>query len=156
MAVCAERDGLIVALSRLVASDADADLVARTRACAGVFARMVDATVPGASAADVYRAAAEAYASAGYPDEERLHHQGGAIAYRAREWVAHPTAAQRVTAPQAFAWNPSITGTKVEETIVVHDDGGFEVVTHDPSWPAETFHVRGLALRVPVARVIGA
>jgi hypothetical protein len=35
---------------------------------------------------------------------------------------------------QAFAWNPSITGTKVEETIVVANDA-FEVITRSPDFP---------------------
>ena len=36
----------------------------------------------------------------------------------------------------AFAWNPSITGAKAEDTFVLCDDGTRDVVTHDPDWPA--------------------
>ena len=62
------------------------------------------------------RSAAKAYAEKGFADEIDLHHQGGAAGYRTREWVAHPNANDVVRNDQAFAWNPSITGTKVEET----------------------------------------
>jgi hypothetical protein len=37
----------------------------------------------------------------------------------------------------AFAWNPSITGTKAEDTFVLREDGSQLIVTHDPDWPAD-------------------
>lgn len=135
VALGAERDGLVVSLSRIVAAGGPSDLTARTRAAASVFGRLLDATRPGTSAASLYRVAAGAYADAGFPGEERKHHQGGAIGYRAREWVAHPASAESVQARQAFAWNPSIAGTKVEDTALVIDDR-LEMITTTPDWPA--------------------
>jgi antitoxin VapB len=133
--VCAQREGLVVALSRLVCAGAAPEtLTARTRACAAVFGRLLAATRAGATGADVYAAAARAYAEVGFPGEERRHHQGGAIGYRAREWVAHPNGADVVTPPQAFAWNPSITGTKIEDTCLL--DGTVEAITASPGWPS--------------------
>jgi antitoxin VapB len=70
----------------------------------------------------------------GFADEINRHHQGGACGYRTRDWVAHPASAQTVFANQAFAWNPSITGTKVEETGISSLDG-FEIVTTTPGFP---------------------
>jgi len=150
LVVCAERYGLVVALSRIVSSRRDAELDRRTRACAEVFGQMTAATVDGSRASAIFRAAQSAYAHAGYEGEERLHHQGGAIGYRSREWVAHPASGEVVRAPQAFAWNPSIAGTKVEETFLLHDDARIEVITHDPAWPVMDVDVRGTPLRVPL------
>jgi antitoxin VapB len=135
MALCAERHGLIVSLSRIVATDgAPADLEERTAANAVVFGRVLEATRPGATAPQLYNALASAYAEVGYPGEEAKHHQGGAIGYRAREWVAHPKSAEVVQDPEAFAWNPSITGTKVEDTALLLD-GRIEIITSTPGWP---------------------
>jgi antitoxin VapB len=146
VACCAERDGLVVALSRIVtAGSATPDLISRTRATATVFGRLLDATVPGATGAQLYSAAAEAYTAAGFPGEELLHHQGGAIGYRARDWVAHPRSTETVQARQAFAWNPSITGTKMEDTALVVD-GQIELITPTPDWPSIPMAVQGMTL----------
>jgi Xaa-Pro dipeptidase len=60
---------------------------------------------------------------AGFPDEWRLHHQGGMAGFAAREVIASPETRQEVRVGQAFAWNPSITGAKAEETFVLTDNG---------------------------------
>ena len=135
LALCAERDGLVVSLSRIVASRPPADLAERTRATATVFGRILDATRPGATGASLYATARDAYAAVGFPGEELKHHQGGAIGYRAREWTAHPKSAEVVQTRQAFAWNPTIAGTKVEDTALIVD-GAIEMLTSSPDWPA--------------------
>ena len=140
LALCAERDGLIVSLSRVVASRPPEDLAARTHATARVFGSVLAATRPGVTAPALYAAAAHAYAAAGFPGEELKHHQGGAIGYRAREWVAHPKSQEVVQPRQAFAWNPTITGTKVEDTALVTGDS-IEIITSSPGWP--TIEIEG-------------
>jgi antitoxin VapB len=110
-----------------------------------VFGRLIDETRPGAAASRLYQVAADAYAAAGFPGEELRHHQGGAIGYRARDWVAHPTSKEIVQARQAFAWNPSITGTKMEDTALVVDDA-VELITSTPDWPGIPLTVRGAQL----------
>lgn len=135
VAVCARQGGLTVSLSRIVCAGAvPEELRRRTSLTAAVNAQLWAATQPGATGAELYEVAARSYAAAGFPGEESLHHQGGAIGYRTREWVAHPQSAEQVQTRQAFAWNPSITGTKVEETLLLAD-GAAEVVTTSPDWP---------------------
>jgi Xaa-Pro dipeptidase len=136
VALCAERHGLVVSLSRIVSAGPMTKKIAeRTRSTASVFAQLLAATRTGASGATLFATAAKAYASEGFPGEELLHHQGGAIGYRSREWLAHPDSTEQVRAPQAFAWNPSITGTKVEDTALI-TDAGVELITTSPAWPS--------------------
>jgi Xaa-Pro dipeptidase len=146
---CAERDGLIVALSRMIITRNDDDLAGRVRAATSAFAAMLNATKQSATGANIFNAASGAYAAAGFPGEEAHHHQGGAIGYRAREWVAHPASEDVVALPQAFAWNPTVRGTKVEETCLVHEDGRVEVITTSPGWPSIAVNVRGSEVRLP-------
>lgn len=157
VATCAERDGQIVAASRLIAAGRlDDDFRKRTLATACVFAALLEATVAGATGARLFAAAAKAYADQGYPGEELLHHQGGVIACRSREWVAHPASDVAVEPPQAFAWNPTVTGSKVEETVVLGADDRLDVVTSSPGWPSVEVTVRGQTVAVPVVLEIPA
>ena len=52
----------------------------------------------------------------------------------AREAIATPTAETRIEVGTPLAWNPSVPGAKIEDTVVrTRDD--VEIVTNDPAWP---------------------
>ena len=120
---------------------------------ASVFARLLDSTREGTSGAQLFEAAAAGYRDAGFSGEERLHHQGGSAGYRSREWIAHPRSQEIVQARQAFAWNPTITGTKVEDTVLLRD-GQLEPVTSTPGWPSIRIEAQGQAIDAPAVLTI--
>src|SRR5882724_1650393 len=141
--VCARRNGLIASLTRIVcAGRIPEDLKRQTQATARVNAQLLAATWPGVSGSELYEVAARGYRELGFAGEENLHHQGGATGYRSRDWLAHPRSTEQVQERQAFAWNPSITGTKVEETSIAFADG-IEVITTTPGWPSIPFEIEG-------------
>jgi antitoxin VapB len=141
--VCARRNGLIASLTRIICSGPIPDeLRRRTIAAARVNAQLLAATTPGATGAELYAVAARSYADEGFPGEQLLHHLGGACGYRTRDWLAHPKSAEVVCLNQAFAWNPTVTGSKVEETCIVHADG-VELITTTPAWPQLSAEVNG-------------
>lgn len=132
---CAKRHGLIASMSRIITiGEPDGELKRKTEAAAYVNAALLNATRPGATGAGLYKVAADAYAAHGFAEDINHHHQGGAAGYKTRDWVAHPQNAEIVQPDQAFAWNPSITGTKVEDTTIVTADG-IEIVTPSPLFP---------------------
>jgi antitoxin VapB len=90
----------------------------------------------------VFQRAVTAYAEAGFADEWRLHHQGGTAGYEPREYLGLPGGAEVVIAGQAYAWNPSITGTKSEDTILVGEAGN-EVLTTIEGWPMVAVELAG-------------
>lgn len=133
--LCSRKWGLAISITRFVHFGALPDeLAARFQAAAHVNAALLDATRVGATSAALFRVAQEAYCTAGYPGEERYHHQGGATGYGEREWVATPKGTEVVVNNQAFAWNPSIRGGKAEDTVILRD-GKFEWLTATPELP---------------------
>ncbi|MBC7806225.1 MAG: M24 family metallopeptidase [Akkermansiaceae bacterium] len=132
---CAQAFGLIACATRIVSfGSIGSDLKKRHEACCLVDTVFNLSSKPGASIADVFEAGQEAYAARGYGDEWGLHHQGGATGYAGRDYKAVPGMAQTVRQNQAFAWNPSITGTKTEDTIIATADGPV-VLTPAPDFP---------------------
>ncbi len=130
-----ERWGLHSAVTRFVHfGPVPAEISARLDAVTRVHQAMQGATKPGTPVAEVLQVAINAYSENGFPEEWQLHHQGGAIGYAPREYLATPAIDEVVQERQAFAWNPSITGAKVEDTILA-TAAGFEVLTATPDWP---------------------
>jgi Xaa-Pro aminopeptidase len=140
LVVCGRRHGLIANATRWVrfgaglAGEADA-----MRRILEVEAEVFAATRPGAALGDVFAAGVAAYARHGFDaDEWRRHHQGGAAGYAGRDPRAVPGIADLVHEGQAFAWNPTAPGAKVEDTVLAGaaaGAGGIEVLTLDPRWP---------------------
>lgn len=137
--VCARRDGLIVNLSRAVAfaplTAVEEDAQQRILAVEAAF---FDALAPGRTLAEVLRAGCAAYVENGFDaDEWRRHHQGGVAGYAGRDPRATNRTDDPVVVGQAFAWNPTGDGAKVEDTVLLDEDG-LRVLTLDPAWPTVT------------------
>ena len=143
LAVTAERDGLYVSMTRLVSfGRAPSELCRLVRTTAEVDARVLGASRPGALLGDLLGVLADAYEERGFPDEWRLHHQGGLTGYLGREAFARPGDETPLPRSCAVAWNPSITGgAKSEDTFLVDEDG-LEAITATPELPS--FEIDGL------------
>lgn len=143
LVACAKRGGLIVNLSRIFSiGEPSSELVDRTASTAIVNAALIGVTTDGTNGSDLYRAAAEQYEKLGFADEIDRHHQGGATGYRTRDWVAHPACVDVVFDRQAFAWNPTITGTKVEDTHILIN-GQMDCITASNDFPTIETVVNG-------------
>lgn len=132
--------GLTASVTRLVSfGSLSSELARKHEAVCYVDAVMNLSTAAGATVAEIFARAQGAYAETGFPDEWLLHHQGGATGYTAREYRGKPGSGEIVQANQAFAWNPSITGTKSEDTIIAALPGGVpEILTaHSSRWPGK-------------------
>jgi len=149
VAVCAERNGLIAACSRLVSfGSTSAELATTHEACATVDAALWSRTQPGTPLGDIFAEAVEAYEATGFRDEWRLHHQGGSIGYLPRETKATPGDRTTALDHQAFAWNPSITGTKCEDTILCAPTGA-EALAEPTDWPRISARWKGFEVQRP-------
>lgn len=136
VAVCAERGGLYANLTCILVFDRiDKETVRRQRACETILQRMREATVPGRTLAEVFEDCKKFYAQEGFPGEWKNHHQGGLTGYASREMISTPDTDLEIQPGMAFAWNPSITGAKAEETFIITDSGP-EVLTGP--WPLKS------------------
>lgn len=141
--VCARRDGMVANITRWVRFDAgtpeERDAEARI---AAVEADIFAATVPGSRLDAVFGEIQAAYVRHGFgADQWEQHHQGGPAGYAGRDPRVTAAVTDTVVLDQAFTWNPSGPGVKIEDTVQL-TESGLRVLTVDPRWPAAT--VNGL------------
>jgi Xaa-Pro dipeptidase len=141
--VNSRRRGLIVSLTRFVQfGKVPEDIRRRYDANVLIDCTMMAHTVPGSPVVEAFRRGVEAYALAGFPEEYRDHHQGGAIGYLGRDYKVDFRSQEIVRENQAFAWNPSIAGSKSEDTMIATTDGP-EIVSCPVTFPTLCLEVAG-------------
>ena len=136
--VCARDKGLVASASRVVAFKPVPALErAAFETLLAVEAAFLDASKPGAVLGRVFTDAIAKYQGANSPltaDEWTKHHQGGPSGYLVRDWLVKPETTATIRINQAFAWNPSGGGVKVEDTVVVMSDGA-HILAESINWP---------------------
>ena len=146
--------GLVCSISRLVHFGPVLDDVQhRVDVTAQVNAALIAYSQPGAVLGEVFKQGQAAYAAGGFPDEWQYHHQGGAVAYEPREVLGKPDAQDVIAAGQAFAWNPTVAGAKMEDTILVWTQEN-ELLTSIPGWPVKAVVVPELKIEVMCPMVL--
>ena len=150
LVLCARRHGLICSVSRLVHfGEIPQEIQEKSAACAQVDAAFILGSVPGRPARDVFAEAVNEYAKAGYEDEWRFHHQGGACGYESRDYKASPASNEVIQLNQAFAWNPSIAGVKSEDTTLVTEQGIEVLSAASADWPTIPVEWQGKTIARP-------
>ncbi|TVR71355.1 MAG: M24 family metallopeptidase [Spirochaetaceae bacterium] len=135
LVLCGRRDGLVISITRLLHfGPVPEEILALHRSVADIDARMIAASMPGATLGEVFDAALAGYAHAGFPDAWKDHHQGGVAAYEPREYLAVPGNDDRLASGMLCAWNPSLAGAKSEDTIITGPEGPV-ILTEMPGWP---------------------
>jgi Xaa-Pro aminopeptidase len=144
LSVNARRGGLVVCLTRFVHFGRLPEAI-RKQYEANVYVDCVlmAGTRPGTPAKEIFQKGIEAYNEKGHPGEWKLHHQGGPIGYQPRDYRAHLNTPDVVALNQPFCWNPSITGTKSEDTILATAQGP-ELITRPILFPTVSMEVSGV------------
>lgn len=155
VSVNARKWGLIVSLTRFVRFG-KLPIELKEKYLANVFIDCVfmAATKPGTHARQVLQRGLEAYREKGFPEEWKFHHQGGSIGYTGRDYRTHFNTPDIVQENQAFTWNPSLEGTKSEDTILASAKG-LEMITRPMSYPTITLTVEGISFVRPDILVKG-
>lgn len=149
VSVNARKWGLIVSLTRLVHfGKLPAELKDKYEANVYIDCTMMAHTRPGIPAREVLQKGMDAYKEKGYPEEWRLHHQGGSIGYTGRDYRTNFNTLDIIQENQAFTWNPSLTGTKSEDTILATSKGP-EMITYPIIYPTLSMEIGGISFKRP-------
>ncbi|KPJ90225.1 MAG: peptidase M24 [Gammaproteobacteria bacterium SG8_11] len=139
--ICGRWKGLVCSITRLVHfGHLPKELQKKSKAVSEVDTALIAATRPGVKLGEIFQIGVNAYNDVGFPDEWKLHHQGGPAGYEPREFIVTPDVEDRVEIGQVYAWNPSITGTKSEDTFLV-DENENEILTEIDGWPTYSVEV---------------
>jgi Xaa-Pro aminopeptidase len=132
---CVRKHGLIASITRFISFGGESsEHQKRYTKLLEVEKTILDYTKHGLIIAEVFREIQAAYAKAGREVAWSEHHQGGPAGYYTRDVVATPSDNRMLVDGSAYAWNPSLPGVKVEDTILLLNDK-LEVLTEDPRWP---------------------
>ena len=124
LCVNARKWGLIISLTRFVQFGKIPEaLQKKYEANVYIDCVLMANTIPGKPAVEAFRKGIAAYKETGYAQEYELHHQGGSIGYVGRDYKVHFNSTEIIQENQAFAWNPSITGSKSEDTMLATSKG---------------------------------
>lgn len=135
--------GLVCSVSRMVHFGKIPARLERTiRAAAQVNAAFIAHSRPGKTLGELLEIGQAAYAKASFPGEWQHHHQGGVVGYEPREYIATPGGTDALTFGQALAWNPTVQGAKMEDTILLGQAAN-EILTPTPLWPVDMVEVPG-------------
>ncbi len=133
--MCARYQGLIASMTRTVYfGDVPSALESKHKAACTVDVCLQQATKLGAVTGEILNEGIEQYRSVRYGKEWEAHHQGGPCGYLPREYIVTPSTKNKVEAFQPFTWNPTVAGTKSEDTILV-TNRGIDLITKSPDWP---------------------
>jgi Xaa-Pro aminopeptidase len=149
VSVNARKWGLIVSLTRFVHfGKLPKELKDKYEANVFIDCILMAHTRPGIPASEVFQKGIDAYHTIGYSEEWKLHHQGGSIGYTGRDYRVSYKTPDIIQEKQAFTWNPSITGTKSEDTILATSTGP-EMITRPILYPTLSMTVAGISFTRP-------
>jgi Xaa-Pro aminopeptidase len=153
VSVNARKWGLIVSLTRFVHfGRLPRELEKKYEDNVSIDCTFMAHTRPGVPVKEILQKGIDAYREKKYPEEWRLHHQGGSIGYTGRDYRVSFKTPDLVQENQAFTWNPSITGTKSEDTILATPEGP-EMITKPMLYPTLSMKAAGISFKRPAILV---
>lgn len=130
-----EKYGLNISMTRMVYfTPIPEEIRERYEKTQEIFAGMQTMMRDGMPYREYFSKVQELYRKAGWPEEWKMHHQGGPTGYGCRELVIGPQQEGWIRKGRAYAWNPTIQGTKCEETTFL-TEAGAEIFTRIGEWP---------------------
>jgi Xaa-Pro dipeptidase len=149
MAPAVQKWGLTVPLTRMICFEnrIPGDIEDKYDAVCAIEAETMSRCFPGSSFTGIFERQKVVFSERGYPEEWRNHFQGGITGYVINDPTRCTDPEARIADRQTFNWYITITGVKVEETMLVNGDT-IEILTSTGLWPVKRYetgrHVIGL------------
>lgn len=132
--ICAKKWGLVANATRLIHfGPLTKELKDKYNALKNIESIFLDNSRPGNNLGEIFSKSIKQYEKVGYPTEWEKHHQGGLTGYNSREIIANQNMDYVLSENQALAWNPSITGAKIEDTCIIKRDN-LDIITETGNW----------------------
>ncbi|MGL4676993.1 MAG: M24 family metallopeptidase [Brevinema sp.] len=137
--ICAQYKGVMIAASRIrYFREENSQEKLYNQRVAKINAEMIATSILGIHSSSLWESLLQSYKNHKVEDEYLNHHQGGAIGFESREWILRPNLDETLLENQLIAWNPTLRGTKSEETVIINGDnpkvltisGDFPILTH--------------------------
>lgn len=150
----AQQNGIYASITRFVSFGQPGEefLAAQEKTCQ-VAAMLYTETRPGKQYGELYAQLEQRYADVGAAEQIALHHQGGMGGFQTRENKLTPDLPGQVQAHQLYAWNPSVTGFKSEDMLLVGEDEN-RILTHTDMFPHKTFYYKDQAWVMPQVLIL--
>ena len=117
--ICARKYGLTASLIGIINfGKIDDEMKRKYKSACYVNSVFIEETKAGKKISDVFKKGVKTYKKEGFKSEWELHRQGGPTGYSTKYFRASESTDEKIIEKSAFAWNPSITGTKSEDTII--------------------------------------
>ncbi len=147
---CVRHKGLVLSSTRSVLFSESQTIREQHEKNCRIDATLLSLSRPGQKMDELFTQLECAYEKEGFKDEWMLHHQGGLAGYKSRELVCTPSTRYTLIPGNCVAWNPTITGTKSEDTAILLN-GETEIVSFPPDsqWPALEYELSGEKIRRP-------
>ena len=152
IAICAQKYGLTISMSRIVSFlPLDAETQRKYAALLTIDATYLLNTVVGARAGDIVQKGHQAYANTGFEADFHLHHQGGALGYLTRDYCANEANPGLVTEDRHLAGiRPS--RVKCEDTYLIFGNHQ-EILSDTGNWVYQDVTIDGQTVRRPLILV---
>ncbi|MCL2035233.1 MAG: M24 family metallopeptidase [Oscillospiraceae bacterium] len=142
LSVCARCGGLVISATRTVYFSEIAEQQKQKHySLLKVEAEAFRVLEERLSLGNMFTAMCDAYTREGLKGEWEKHHQGGITGYLPRELRIDKNTERFAATGEAYAFNPSCFGAKVEDTVLL-EENGIAVITPCGDWPVVT--VNGL------------
>ncbi|WP_300365313.1 Xaa-Pro peptidase family protein [Brachyspira sp.] len=136
--LCPRYKGVVIALSRIVYfRKRTEEEKKRDETICKINNLLMNETNIGMNSKALWDFMVKTYKEENVETEYLNHHQGGAIGFESREWVLRPALEETIYKNQMIAYNPTLIGTKAEETLLILENSK-EILTIGKDFPTLT------------------